>query len=51
MTVYMATRKPVFKSSNTSIVPWLGIAVILVLLDQFTKIWITHVLSYGQAIR
>ena len=51
MTVYIATRKPVFKSSNTSIVPWLGLAIILVLLDQFTKIWITHVLSYGQAIR
>ena len=47
----MATRKPVFKSNNTSIVPWLGLAIILVLLDQFTKIWITHVLSYGQAIR
>lgn len=50
-TIYMATRKPVFKSNNTSIVPWLGLAIILVLLDQFTKIWITHVLSYGQAIR
>ena len=47
----MATRKPVFRTNSNSIVPWLGIAIILVLLDQFTKIWITHVLSYGQAIR
>ncbi|MDB5838692.1 MAG: lspA [Herminiimonas sp.] len=31
--------------------PWLGIAAIVLLLDQLTKITITQMLSYGQSIR
>ncbi|MBL8541050.1 MAG: signal peptidase II [Burkholderiales bacterium] len=30
--------------------PWLGVALLVVVLDQLTKYWIHHVLTYGQAI-
>jgi signal peptidase II len=30
--------------------PWLGIAVIVIVLDQLTKYWIHEILTYGQAI-
>ncbi len=46
----MATGNLYYKN-NASILPWLGIAILVVLLDQLSKIWISHVLSYGQSIR
>jgi signal peptidase II len=48
----MATSTSKKRSSSRagSLAPWLGIAVIVALLDQVTKIAITQTLSYGQAI-
>jgi signal peptidase II len=34
---------------GASMVPWLGLACIVVLLDQITKITIAQILSYGQS--
>ena len=46
----MATNKNRFSSKpGTSLVPWLGIAVIIILLDQITKITIARTFAYGQA--
>jgi signal peptidase II len=36
-------------SSGSSMAPWLGIAAIVILLDQLTKITIAQLLSYGQS--
>lgn len=36
-------------SSNASLTPWLGIATIVLLLDQLTKITITKVFTFGQS--
>jgi signal peptidase II len=48
----MATNKKRFSSTaSSSMAPWLGIAAIVLLLDQLTKITITQMLSYGQSIR
>jgi signal peptidase II len=47
----MATkRKPTFSSaqSRTSLTPWLGIAFIVILLDQISKITITRMFSHGE---
>jgi signal peptidase II len=53
----MATKKavagkPAFKSaaSRGSLAPWLGIATIIVLLDQLTKIVIEKIFQYGEAL-
>ena len=46
----MATRNIYYKS-KTGILHWLGLAIAIVLLDQISKIWISHILHYGQAIR
>jgi signal peptidase II len=35
-------------SQSTSMMPWLGIATIIVLIDQITKITMTRLLSYGE---
>jgi len=43
----MATKNR--PSSSSSITPWLGIAAIVILLDQLTKITITQLLSHGQS--
>jgi signal peptidase II len=45
----MANRKH-FSSNSSGIGSWLGIAAIIVLLDQVTKITIAQTLSYGQSI-
>jgi signal peptidase II len=45
----MANRKH-FSSNSAGIGSWLGIAAIIVLLDQITKITIAQTLSYGQSI-
>ena len=47
----MATKKSMFSvSSNarTSLTPWLGIAAIVILLDQITKITIERLFVYGE---
>lgn len=46
----MASRNR-FSSKNSSIIPWLGVAAIIILLDQVTKVAITKMLTYGQSIR
>jgi signal peptidase II len=47
----MASRKNYFSStSSTSMTPWLGIAAIIVLLDQITKVAITKVFTYGESL-
>jgi signal peptidase II len=48
----MATKKkPTFSSakSSASLVPWLGIAFIVILLDQITKITITRMFTLGES--
>ena len=45
----MATKKSPSKSSSSgSMTPWLGIAAIIILLDQLTKITITKLFRYGE---
>ncbi len=43
----MATRK---SASGSSMLPWLGIAAIIVLLDQITKVTITRLFAYGDSV-
>lgn len=49
----MASKQKSFKnlsaSPRTSLAPWLGIAAIIVLLDQITKITITRLFVYGES--
>jgi signal peptidase II len=48
----MATRKRTFSSSsssNSGIMPWLGISLIVILLDQVTKITIKQLFTFGQS--
>lgn len=45
----MATRKRFSSSSGAGLAPWLGIATIIVLLDQLTKITITRLFAYGES--
>jgi signal peptidase II len=45
----MATnKKSLSKSSSGGMTPWLGIAAIVILLDQLTKITITKLFRYGE---
>ena len=43
----MATKKS-YSSNNSSLTPWLGIATIIILLDQITKITITKLFHHGE---
>jgi signal peptidase II len=45
----MATKKRVFSSSDSGLAPWLGIALIVILLDQISKIAITRIFTYGES--
>lgn len=45
----MANKNRFSSSPNTSIVPWLGIATIVLLLDQLTKITIAQIFKYGES--
>jgi signal peptidase II len=48
----MATRKRTFSTSNSSngsIMPWLGISLIVILLDQITKLTIKQMFAFGQS--
>jgi signal peptidase II len=40
-------KKKSLSSSNSSLIPWLGIALIVVLLDQITKVTILKTMAYG----
>lgn len=42
----MATKKQY--SSSSSLTPWLGIATIIILLDQITKFTISRLFTYGE---
>ncbi|MEO7497529.1 MAG: signal peptidase II [Massilia sp.] len=48
----MASRKPSFSSSSSarggSMLPWLGIAFIVILCDQLSKISITKLFAHGE---
>jgi signal peptidase II len=45
----MASNKNRFSAArSTSLVPWLGIAVIVILLDQISKITVAKTFVYGQ---
>ncbi|HEY0846417.1 MAG TPA: signal peptidase II [Noviherbaspirillum sp.] len=47
----MASKKKTFSTApSTSLTPWLGIAAIIVLIDQITKITITRLFSYGESL-
>ena len=45
----MANKNKVSGKSNDSIAPWLGIATIVLLLDQLSKITITRLFSHGES--
>ncbi len=47
----MANRKHYSSHSSGSLGSWLGIAAVIVLLDQVTKITITQILTYGKSVR
>jgi signal peptidase II len=45
----MAKHKPFSTSPSTSLTPWLGIAILVILFDQLTKIAIAKLYHYGQS--
>lgn len=49
MNTNMATRY-LYNKDKAGILPWLGIAALIVLFDQLSKIWISRILGYGQVI-
>ena len=46
----MATKNRFPKKTQASLIPWLGIAAIMILLDQLSKITITRLFSYGESM-
>ena len=44
----MATRKNFSSNNSSGLTPWLGIATIIILLDQITKFTITKLFTYGE---
>lgn len=47
----MANKKKTFSTApSTSLTPWLGIATIIVLIDQITKVTITRLFTYGESL-
>jgi signal peptidase II len=44
----MAKSKKTFSSNAASMTPWLGIAAVIVLVDQLTKITIAKMFTYGE---
>ncbi|MCH8622135.1 signal peptidase II [Undibacterium sp. TS12] len=49
----MATKKSSAASNNSSgssLVPWLGLAAIIILLDQVTKVTINKAFAYGETL-
>jgi signal peptidase II len=49
-TIKMASRKSFSFTPSASLFPWLGIAAIVILLDQITKITITRLFTYGESL-
>lgn len=45
----MATKKSFSSTSSNSLLPWLGISLIVLLLDQLTKITILKLFHYGES--
>jgi signal peptidase II len=45
----MGTRKSFSSASSAGLMPWLGIAAIVVLLDQLSKITISKLFTYGES--
>lgn len=43
-------NKRTFSSSRASLLPWLGIATIIILIDQITKITAVRVMAYGESV-
>lgn len=44
-------KKSIFSTSpGNSLLPWMGIATVVLLLDQLTKIAITRLFSYGESV-
>jgi signal peptidase II len=37
------------KNSNSALLPWLGIALIVIVLDQLTKVWVLQHFHYGDS--
>lgn len=46
----MAKNRAFSTSGSNALLPWLGIAVIVLLLDQLTKITILKLFSYGESL-
>lgn len=47
----MVAKKKISRgASGRSVLPWLGVAAIVILIDQFTKITITKLFAYGQSM-
>ncbi len=44
----MAKSKKTFSSNPASLTPWLGIAAVIILVDQLTKITIAKLFTYGE---
>ena len=45
----MAKHRSFSSTPSTSLTPWLGIAILVILLDQLTKITITKLFHYGES--
>src|ERR1700716_3569144 len=46
----MATDNHLASSTSNSLTPWLGIAAIVIVLDQLTKIMITRLFTFGESL-
>jgi signal peptidase II len=46
----MATDNHLASSTSNSLTPWLGIAAIVIVLDQLTKITITRLFTFGESL-
>lgn len=46
----MATKNRYSSKTQASLIPWLGIAAIVILLDQLSKITMTKLFTYGESI-
>lgn len=46
----MASNKRFSTSSGSGLTPWLGIAAIIILLDQLSKITITRLFTHGESV-
>jgi signal peptidase II len=46
----MATKERLMSTSSNSLLPWLGISLIVLLLDQLTKLTILKLFHYGESL-